>query len=70
VNLMDNKIIYIYIPICIILIIQGTWVFRDARKRGNKYYWLWGLLCSINIPTNLILYLIARKIIEKKKINS
>lgn len=65
---MDNKIIYIFL--FIILIIQGTWVFRDARKRGNKYYWFWGLLCSINIPTNLILYLIVRKIIEKKKINS
>lgn len=65
---MDNKIIYISIFLFIILIIQGTWVFKDARKRGNKYYWFWGLLCSFNIPTNLILYLIVRKRIEKKKI--
>jgi len=57
---MDNKIIYISIILFIILIIQGTWVFRD--------YWFWGLLCSFNIPTNLILYLIVRKRIEKKKI--
>lgn len=55
-----------YIILIILLLCQGLWVFLDARKRGEKYYWLWGLFCSINIPSNILVYLIVTRIIRNK----
>lgn len=61
---MSNSLIYyVLIPILIIaLLIQGTWVFIDARKKKVKYYWFWGFICLFNIPTNLLIYLLVRKL--------
>lgn len=55
----------IILLICIIpvLLIQGLWIFKDAKKRGEKYYWLWGIFGLLNIPSNLITYLIVTRII-------
>lgn len=65
---MSNTLNYFLIFILIVaLLIQGTWVFKDARKRNMKYYWFWGLICLLNIPTNLIIYLIARHYNQKSK---
>jgi hypothetical protein len=50
-----------------ILLVQGSWIFYDARKRGEKYYWLWGLFGLINTPGNLIVYLLVSRAIEKNK---
>ncbi|QGU95889.1 sigmaY antisigma factor component [Clostridium bovifaecis] len=49
-----------------ILLIQGLWMFLDARKRGEKYYWLWGIFGLINTPGNLVIYLIVTRIIIDK----
>jgi hypothetical protein len=50
----------------IVLITQATWIFRDAQKRGENK-WLWGLLGLLNVPTNLIIYLlVTRKFIKTK----
>lgn len=46
-----------------ILIIQGFWIFKDAKKRGEKYYWLWGVFGLLNTPGNLIIYLIITRVI-------
>lgn len=46
-----------------ILIMQGFWMFKDAKKRGEKYYWLWGIFGLLNTPGNLIIYLIITRII-------
>lgn len=55
------------IPILLIiipfLIAQACWIFQDAKKRGEKHYWLWGLFGLINIPESLIVYLIVTRII-------
>lgn len=50
-----------------LLLIQGAWIFRDARKRGEKYYWLWGIFGLLNLPGSLIVYLVVTRIIIKKK---
>jgi hypothetical protein len=58
-------LIIVAIPL---LLIQGAWIFRDAKKRGEKYYWLWGLFGLMNVPQSLIIYLIVtRLIIDKYK---
>lgn len=44
-------------------IIQGTWIFNDAKKRGEKYYWLWGIFGLLNIPSSLIIYLLVTRVI-------
>jgi hypothetical protein len=65
---MNSFVIYgILIPILIVvLLIQSTWVFIDARKKKIKYYWFWGLICLFNTPTNLLIYLLVRKLSYKK----
>lgn len=55
-------LLFIVVPI---LLIQGSWIFYDARKRGEKYYWLWGIFGLLNTPGNLVIYLIVTRIISK-----
>lgn len=55
--------ILLALALCIVLLIQGFWIFTDAKKRGEKFYWLWGIFGLLNIPTNLIIYLIVTRII-------
>ncbi len=50
-----------------LLITQATWIFIDARKRKEKYYWLWGLFGLINCPQSIIVYLVVTRIIMDKK---
>lgn len=49
-----------------ILLLQGAWIFYDARKRKEKYYWLWGLFGLLNVPSSLIIYLLITRVIMKK----
>lgn len=48
-------------------LLQSTWIFKDSKKRGSKYYWLWGLFGLLNLPESLIVYLIITRIIIDKK---
>ena len=58
-------IIFVAVPL---LLIQATWIFRDAKRRGEKYYWLWGLFGLMHVPQALLIYLIVtRLIIDKYK---
>jgi hypothetical protein len=50
-----------------IVLIQGTWVFYDARRRKEKYYWLWGIFALMNTPGNLLVYLLVTRVILKNK---
>jgi hypothetical protein len=61
-----NKDLIIALTIAIpILLIQASWIFYDARKRGEKYYWLWGLFGLLNIPSSLLIYLLVTRAISK-----
>lgn len=51
----------------ILVIIQGTIIFRDAIKKDIPNPWLWGIIGLMNIPTSTIVYLIYRERHFKKK---
>ena len=55
-------IVTIFVPI---VLFEGAWVFRDARKRGEKYYWFWGIFASLN-TSNLFIYLLITRVIFNK----
>ncbi len=65
---ISNNKLTILLAIAIpILLIQGAWVFCDARRRKEKYYWLWGIFALINTPGNLLIYLLVTRVILKDK---
>lgn len=64
--MISNEAIIIIFAL-ILVIIQGTIIFRDAIKNDIPNPWLWGIIGLMNIPTSTIAYLIYRKIHFKKK---
>ena len=62
-----NQIILTLLIAIPLLLLQANWIFHDARKRGVKNYWLWGLSGLINFPQSVIVYLVVTRIIFKKK---
>ena len=58
---MTNLEIWMVGIAIIILLIQSTWLFFDARKHGHNY-WFWAIWGLIQTPCPTIFYLIfARK---------
>ncbi|WP_069649885.1 zinc-ribbon domain-containing protein [Caloranaerobacter ferrireducens] len=55
-----------WILIAILLLIQASWIFYDASRRGENK-WLWGLFGLLNIPSSLIVYLLVTRLILKSK---
>jgi hypothetical protein len=62
---LGTKIALICAPI--ILITQGTIIFRDAMKKNIPNPWLWGIIGLVQAPWPTIIYLIYRRIYFKKK---
>lgn len=61
---LDTKeLIIVLICIAPFLLLQGAWIFKDAKKRGNKFYWFWGVIGLINIPESLLLYLLVTRLL-------
>lgn len=57
-SMMDTPFNMMIIAIAvIILLVQGSWMFRDAGRNGHNK-WLWGLLGLIQFPTYLLIYLL------------
>lgn len=44
-----------------LVVAQATWIFRDARRRGEGYAWLWGLFGLINVPSSFIVYILVTR---------
>ncbi|MDF2880671.1 MAG: hypothetical protein K0R54_1228 [Clostridiaceae bacterium] len=66
-SIMNNKtIILLLIALSPLLILQAWWIFKDAKKIGEKYYWLWGLFGLLHLPESLIIYLVITRLIKKK----
>ncbi|MEH7381532.1 sigmaY antisigma factor component [Bacillus sp. JJ1533] len=62
---MNTNNTLLFLVVVIIVLIQGLWLFLDARKRGHNY-WFWGIWGLIQTPLPLIFYLIfARKIYRR-----
>lgn len=53
-------------PLFALAIVQGWWIFRDAKRRGYNP-WLWGALGLLNIPSSLIVYLLVVNHLERNK---
>jgi len=66
-ELSDKPIIVLLVIVIPILLIQGAWVFIDARRRNEKYYWLWGIFALMNTPSNLLIYLLVTRVIMNNK---
>ncbi|MTI67283.1 MAG: zinc ribbon domain-containing protein [Firmicutes bacterium] len=58
--------IFMWIIIATLLLIQASWIFYDASKRGERK-WLWGTFGLLNVPSNLIIYLIVTRLVMKTK---
>lgn len=53
--------------IVLVLLLQGTFLFLDARKLGS-YPWFWGVWGLIQFPIPLITYwIVVRKSLFRKK---
>lgn len=59
-----EKILIIFL--LIILIIQGTLIFRDAMKKKLPNPWIWGIIGLMNIPSSAIIYLVYRRFYFKR----
>lgn len=47
----------VLIPVALLLLGQGTWLFLDARQRGARA-WFWGLWGFIQFPMPTVVYLL------------
>lgn len=56
--------LYLWIVLIVLLLAQGCWIFWDASKRGENK-WLWGFFGLLNVPSNLIVYLIVTRVVSK-----
>ena len=66
----NNKSTVLLVSLIILIpvaLIQGAWVFYGARRRKEKYYWLWGIFGLMNIPSSLLIYLLVTRVILKNK---
>ena len=62
-----DKFLPVYMVAATVLVIaNGVWAFRDARRRGRSGI-LIGLLVFCTFPLGVILWLLARPDIEEKK---
>ena len=59
-----------WILVAILLLTQGSWLFRDAQKRGANP-WFWGIYGLTSFPTPYVLYwlLVIRKQNKLQKLN-
>ena len=43
-KLNTKSLIIVLICIAPFLLFQAAWIFKDAKKRGDKFYWIWGIV--------------------------
>jgi hypothetical protein len=58
--------IWIIVTIVLLLLLQGTWLFIDAGKRG-KWRWFWGLWGLTSAPTPVLIYLLFVRMPNKRR---
>lgn len=63
---MNKEFIMIAI-VLVVLIIQGTFIFRDSLRNKIPNPWIWGLIGLMNIPSSLIIYLIYKRFYLKRR---
>jgi RNA polymerase subunit RPABC4/transcription elongation factor Spt4 len=53
--------IFLFVILALTLLSQGLWILIDSQKRGDAFFWLWGLLGFISFPMPIIIYLIITR---------
>lgn len=53
--------------VLLLLLLQAIFIFYDAQKNGEKFYWLWGLFGLINVPGSLLVYLLVTRVFRKRQ---
>ena len=62
--------LYVILPaVVVILLIQSTFLFIDAKKKGG-FAWFWGLWGLIQFPMPTLFYFIFVILPFKKKVNN
>lgn len=65
-NELKELPLWFFVIIVPFLLVQGTWMFIDAGKRG-KWRWFWGLWGLINVPTPILIYLFFVRLPDERK---
>lgn len=60
--------LWVWFCLAVGVMIQGTLLFRDARRRG-KMPWFWGLWGMTNIPTPSVVYYLFVILPERRRRN-
>lgn len=56
-NEVNESPLVVIVLAVVLVLIQGTWLFLDARKRGlGKMAWFWGIWGSTTMPLPLLFY--------------
>lgn len=63
-ELLEHPILVIVV--LTLLLLQALFIFKDAQKNGEKFYWLWGLFGLLNVPGSLIVYLLVTRVFRKR----
>lgn len=53
----NTAMVWIIVVACVLVLLQGAWLFTNARKRNlGKMAWFWGIWGSITMPVPLFFY--------------
>lgn len=65
-NELQDIPLWLWICIVVAVMLQGTLLFRDARKRGRRA-WFWGLWAMTTVPTPSVVYLLVVILPERRR---
>lgn len=63
---LDQLPLWAWIGIALVLLVQSTWLFVDARLRSARYPWFWGIWGLIQAPVPFIVYMFAVRKIHRR----
>lgn len=56
-NELQDIPLWLWVCIALAVLLQGTFLFRDAKKRGRRA-WFWGLWGMTTVPSPVVVYLL------------
>lgn len=65
-NELQDIPLWLWILIAVLLMLQGTFLFRDARRRGRKA-WFWGLWAITTVPSPVLVYILVVILPERRR---
>ncbi|WP_313641295.1 hypothetical protein MHH52_25145 [Paenibacillus sp. FSL K6-0276] len=65
-NELQDVPIWLWLLLAALLMLQGTLLFRDARRRGRKA-WFWGLWAITTVPSPALVYLLVVILPERRR---